>query len=259
MVSEYSMINIGSIVWFVVAWVGYARFAKYKAKHSYSLSSVISRQRLYWMEQVLERDVRVADVAILANLERNTSFLASTSILILAGLLTAIGVADNVRVILQSLPFYQIQEHSVLWIHIKILVLIFIFVYTFFSLTWSMRQYGFASIMVGAAPLPDIGINSSPEDEQRNDMCNERYVKASSKVIDLAGHAYNYGLRAYYYSLAILPWFISPWLFMVSTTLVIIVLYRREFHSKPYKAMREYVLMLDDHDRSNKRGYYNIL
>jgi uncharacterized membrane protein len=227
------MINIVAILWFCFAWLGYTYFAKYKAKCGLNLSSVLNRQRLNWMEQILEREHRITDAALVANLERNTSFLASTSILVLAGLLTALGIADSIGSVLQSLPFYEVKENSSFWIYIKILMLILIYVYAFFALTWSMRQYGFASVMIGSAP--------TVEKARNNPKHKEKYMYASSKVIDMAGHAYNYGLRAYYFSLAILPWFITPWLFILSTSLVLIVLYFREFHSRPYKVIKEYM------------------
>ncbi len=244
--SDYSIINLFAIIWFLFTWIGYAQFAKYQAKQGLNLSSVLNRQRLNWMGRILERDNRIMDAALVANLERNTSFLASTSILILAGLLTALGIAGSIDNILQSLPFYEIKEHSTFWIYIKIFMLILIYVYAFFALTWSMRQYGFGSVMIGSAPLT--------EDAEKDKVLAEKYIYASSKVIDMAGHAYNYGLRAYYFSLAILPWFISPWLFMLSTTIVVFILYSREFHSKPYKVISEYVMFCDEQEAIKKNS-----
>lgn len=235
--SDYSIINIGAIIWFCSAWAGYAYFAKYKARQGVNLSSALNRQRLNWMEQVIEREHRVMDASLVANLERNTSFLASTSILVLAGLLTALSIVDNISHVLQSLPFYTLKENSVIWVQVKILILVVIYVYAFFALTWSMRQYGFASVMIGSAP--------SSETAARDKELKTKYMYASSKVIDMAGHAYNYGLRAYYFSLAILPWFLSPWLFVLSTSLVVLVLYMREFHSRPYHVIREYIDFCD--------------
>ncbi len=241
--SEYSILNVIAISWFCCAWVSYAYFAKYKAKQGVNLSSVLSRQRLDWMEQILERDNRVTDAALVANLERNTSFLASTSILIVAGLLTALGIAGSIDSILQSLPFYQVREHSVFWVQCKLLCLILVYVYAFFALTWSMRQYGFASVMIGSAP--------SIEAASKDPVLRDHYAKASAKVIDMAGHAYNYGLRAYYFSLSILPWFISPWLFILCTSVVIVILYLREFKSKPYRVIKAYVNFLENREKAS--------
>ncbi|MEC7303476.1 MAG: DUF599 family protein [Pseudomonadota bacterium] len=48
-------------------------------------------------------------------------------------------------------------------------------------------------------------------------------------------------MRAYYFSFALLAWHIYPCALMVSTVLVVAVLYRREFHSRTLK-----LIMLDN-------------
>ncbi|HAT52397.1 MAG TPA: DUF599 domain-containing protein, partial [Betaproteobacteria bacterium] len=42
---------------------------------------------------------------------------------------------------------------------------------------------------------------------------------------------------AYYFGLSVLPWFLNAWLFIVSTIVVIGILYHREFKSDALKAM----------------------
>ena len=56
----------------------------------------------------------------------------------------------------------------------------------------------------------------------------------------MATHAskdFNQGLRAYYFSLATLAWFVSPWLFMAATTVVVVVLYTREYGSRVLRTL----------------------
>src|SRR5690606_41250626 len=48
----------------------------------------------------------------------------------------------------------------------------------------------------------------------------------------MAAHSFNLGLRSYYFALAMLSWFINPWVFMAITAGVVYVLYRREFKSE---------------------------
>ncbi|ODS25004.1 hypothetical protein AB835_00415 [Candidatus Endobugula sertula] len=243
-----SIVNIIAVVWFLLVWIGYAYFAKYKSKCGCTLSSVMNRQRLDWMKRMLERDTRVTDSVLVANLERNCSFLASTSIFVLAGLLTTLGIVNDLEATLKALPFYIIADEHDSWIHLKILLLILIYVYAFFTLSWSMRQYVFGSLMIGSAPEPD--------DANRNPFLKQQHAYVSSKVIDMAGHTYNYGLRAYSFSLAALSWFFSPWYFIVASTLVAFVLYLREFHSRPYKVLRDYQAHCDaeveKHEAHNK-------
>jgi uncharacterized membrane protein len=53
----------------------------------------------------------------------------------------------------------------------------------------------------------------------------------------MAANEFNYGLRAYYFGMSTLAWFINPWFFMLVTAGVVLVLYRREFHSDVLEVM----------------------
>jgi uncharacterized membrane protein len=223
------LVNSICLVWFFICWVGYTFYARNRASRQSCLASELHNYREYWMRRVLLRDIRVGDAALIANLERNVSFLASTTILILAGLLTVFAVSDQISDLVSQIPFAM--SASLLSVQLKILMLVVIFVYAFFTFTWSMRQYGFCSIVLGAAPMVD-------EDGVTADE-RERYAFYAARVIDLAGLSYNHGLRAYYFALSILAWFISPYLFILTSSFVVAVLYRREFKSRSLLALKQ--------------------
>ncbi|MDP5206528.1 DUF599 family protein, partial [Alishewanella sp. SMS9] len=65
------------------------------------------------------------------------------------------------------------------------------------------------------------------------------YTSRTAKVIDQANPSFNYGLRAIYFSLAALTWFIDSSLFMGATVVVVLILKHREFHSKVLKALQQ--------------------
>ncbi|HEY7886468.1 MAG TPA: DUF599 family protein [Cellvibrionaceae bacterium] len=220
--TPHELLNIAASLWFVLAWAGYAHFARKKAKNSHCLASVLHIYRKNWMVAMLKRDNRIADTALIASLERNASFLASTSILIIAGIITIMASIEQVYYTISALPFAN-QGMSAYQLQIKVFLLLLIYVYAFFTLTWSMRQYGFCSIVLGAAP--------APYDDSVSQTERYRYAVSTAKVIDQAGHSYNYGLRAYYFSLAVLPWFFNTWIFIAAVAVVVAILYRREFHS----------------------------
>ena len=72
--------------------------------------------------------------------------------LILAGLITVLGSTEKAIHLIEGLPFSAPTDRSK-W-EIKVIILIFVFVYAFFKFTWSLRQYGFVTIMVGGTPTP---------------------------------------------------------------------------------------------------------
>jgi uncharacterized membrane protein len=173
--------NYVAFVVFVCVWVGYSYFAKYMAKRTHCLASVLDLHRVSWMERMMLRENRIGDAALLANLERNVNFMASTTVIIVAAVLTALTSASK-----------WVMRESVGsdFNHYKLGLLLFIMVYAFFSFTWSLRQYGFGSVLVGAAPMPD--------QDQFNARQRKEYAYSTGKILDQAGHAFNYGLRAFY-------------------------------------------------------------
>ena len=59
-----------------------------------------------------------------------------------------------------------------------------------------------------------------------------------ARINALSGDEFNRGIRAYYFGLAAVFWFIQPWVFVAVTTLIVGVLYRRDFRSQTLTAMR---------------------
>ena len=60
-----------------------------------NLLSVRLEHRQFWIGEMIRRDIRIVDIQILRNIGRSYSFFASTSILVLAGLIDVLGVTDS--------------------------------------------------------------------------------------------------------------------------------------------------------------------
>ena len=219
-----------AIAWFFAIWVAYQYFAEWRARHGHpSLMSVMGGYRGEWWKRVLEREQRIVDVAILTNLSNSATFFASTTLFILGGLLALLGTSDRVIAVVAELPFSARFQES-MWEY-KILLLLGIFVYAFFKFTWSLRQHNFSSVLVGAAPATDV-VGTVFAD----------YVSRAARIASFASDNFNYGLRAYYFGLAALTWFLNSWVFMVVTTWVVWILYWREFHSAALRTLERRVV-----------------
>ncbi|HEY7774106.1 MAG TPA: DUF599 domain-containing protein [Marinagarivorans sp.] len=219
--------DLAGLAWLLFCWLGYAMLARKRAKHVFCIASVLHQYRKQWMAQMLHRDNRIADASLLNNLERNASFLASTSLFVIAGLFTGIASSEKLHAILPTLPFAAVSAPSS--VQFKLIIVLMIHIYAFFTFTWAMRQYGFCAVLLGAAPLhndPDV-----------DGQTGKNYVRYMAKVIDRAGHTYNYGLRAFYFSLTALAWLLNIWIFMGAVAFTMLILYGREFHSKTLRAM----------------------
>jgi uncharacterized membrane protein len=79
-------------------------------------------------------------------------------------------------------------------------------------------------VVVGAAP---------PANERNSSF--EEYAQNAGRLVGNAAKHFNMGLRGYYFGLAALSWFVNGYTFILVTSWVIIVLYRREFRSHALK------------------------
>ncbi len=217
--SDIPFNDIIGLIWFVIVWVSYTWYADRYARRARSLRAVMHDYRYEWMQQMLRRDNRVVDVNILRNLLQGVAFFASATLLVLAGLLTILGSTDRAIEIVRALPFAA-KTTLVQW-ELKLLVLIVIFVYAFFKFTWALRQFNYCSVLIGAAPA----------------AADDAYARRAAEASTNASKDFNQGLRAYYFSLAALTWFASPWVFMAAASLVVVVLYVREYRSDALRTL----------------------
>ncbi|SEL03455.1 Uncharacterized membrane protein [Colwellia chukchiensis] len=221
----FSVLDVVALSCYVVLWVGYTEFARKRAKTTNCVARCLHQHRIHWMYEVIGRDIRVGEAALLANLERNIAFFASSTLLILAGVLTLFAQVERLESVIASIPYTEQPNHAM--IQVKLSVLALIFVMAFFQFTWSMRQYGFVNVMIGACPFDNSG--------QNNNLL--RYAEQMAIVQDRAAHSYNYGLRSYYFSIAALCWFFHPLMLIVASFVVVYTLHRREFNSKAVQAI----------------------
>jgi len=214
-----SYVDLFAIVWFFLIWIGYAYYAEMKGKKGKKSLMGISRlNREDWWRAMLSRELRIVDITVITNLSNSAIFFASTTLLILGGLLAIIGTSENIIAVMNDMPFVA-NEEKALW-EFKLFLIFGIFVYAFFKFTWSLRQHNFCSVLVGAVP-------TSEDDEQKRN----NFVKRAARISGSAADSFNYGLRAYYFALAALSWFLNSWIFITTVAIVVYILYRREFHS----------------------------
>lgn len=216
-----------ALLWFAGCWIGYTYYASHEGLGRRSLMRGTDRLRTVWMERMLERDVRIVDSALLGTLMHSVSFFASTTILIIGGLIAALGAIEREIKLTAELGFLVPTSRET-WT-LKLLALIVVFIYAFFKFTWSIRQFNRCSILLGAAP----------HQGQVDAVQRRAWARRLGRLNTLAGDAFNLGLRAYYFGMALLAWFIHPGACVLTSVWVVLVLYRREFTSETARLLGE--------------------
>ena len=185
-----------------------------------SLSGMMAHKRREWMLVLAERELRIVDTSILNGLQHGTAFFASTSILAIGGCFALLGSADLVVEIYQDLPLGNAPNRGVF--ELKVLGLTVIFVYSFFKFGWAFRLFNYCSILMGAVRQPD----GAPLEERR------KHALQAAEMNIIASHHFTAGLRGIFFALGYLGWFIGPWLLIITTVFVVLVLARRQFRSR---------------------------
>jgi uncharacterized membrane protein len=218
----FSPLDLAALAVFAACWWGYPWYAGRRERRSPGLVLLTSRYRIEWMRQMLARDLRMVDTSLIATLTQSSTFFSSTTIFILGGLVALLGTSDTVQSALGRLPG-AVRTSEQLW-ELKLLLLVLIFIYAFFKFTWSLRQFNFVGVLIGATP--PMGAPN----------CEDLARRAGEMGV-LAAEDFNQGLRAYYFALAGLTWFVNPVAFIVASIGVVIILFMLEFRSNAVKLL----------------------
>ena len=215
------VLDVVALIAFVGTWISYVFYTKRRnINNRHGLLAAMNRVREQWTTTILERENRIVDSQVINGLVRKETFFASTTLLILASTVALLGMGDQVNQLFREIPFAR-EMPLALW-ELKVVVLAVTFVYAFFKFTWSIRQHSYCAILLAAIPLPDKVAERS----------GRQQADRLARLSNLAARHFNDGMRAYYFALAELSWFFNTWVFLLATVWVVVVLYRREFHSK---------------------------
>ena len=208
---------------FGLGWVGYQLATEHTAGRSRSLNVLMNEQRHRWIEQMVRRDNRILDVQINASLQNGTAFFAS--LIALGAALTLLRSTDDALHLLSEMPL-GLATSRLAW-ELKVLGLAVIFTYAFYKFAWSYRLSNDAAILIGAVVA-------------HNDKAlgpAEAARAANMNVV--AGRHFTRGLQAFFFALAYLGWFIGPWVLIGSTSVVLVIMWRRQFSSDALAALSD--------------------
>ena len=180
------------------------------------------------MDEMSQRDMRMVDSSIIASLQNGTAFFASTSLLVIGAAATLLRATDDVLKLFADMPFGLITTRT-LW-EVKVVGLGIIFGYAFFKFSWSYRLFNYSAILIGATPAAH-----DPDHLRRRRIA----WQAGQMNITAAKH-FSRGQRAFFFALGYLGWFISPYVFMVSTLGIMVVMFARQFASDARRAVIAY-------------------
>ena len=94
-----------ALAFFVAAWVGYNFYVDREMQSARGLRALMHQHRLEWARQMVVRDQRLLDTALMGHLMNSVSFYANTTIYIVAALIATAGALDSLVSFAAELPF----------------------------------------------------------------------------------------------------------------------------------------------------------
>jgi len=183
-----------------------------------SVTIIMAEYRRDWMRQMVTREPRIFDAAILTSLRQGTSFFASACMIAIGALLAAMGNADRFKDVAAELALEG--GSTTLW-QLKLILVVLFLTHAFLKFVWANRLFGYCAVVMAAVPN-EIG----------HELAYPRALQAAEINIRAAWN-FNRGLRAIYYALGCLAWLLGPYGLMVATAMVSYLIWEREFSSRP--------------------------
>ena len=206
--SSFTLADLLAFAWFVGIWIAYSLLIERTAKGGSSLNALMNGYRDAWMERLLARDIRMVDAQVTAALQNGSAFFASTSLIAIGGTLTLLRSTEQILGVVVALPF-GVPSTPELW-ELKMMGLAIIFAYAFFKFSWSYPE--------------------------KDSAAAQAFAHRAAQICADAGRHFNRGQRAFFFALGYLGWFLGPMPLALSTTGIVIVMWRRQFASEARKA-----------------------
>lgn len=182
---------------------------KEKKNPAYTVRAVNVIARTAWVESIMQGEGKeVLAVQTLRNSTMAATFLASTAVLLIIGVLTLSGQGDKLENTWHALNIFG-AKHSELWMAKLIVLLLDLFV-AFFSFSMAVRIFNHVGYMINVP----LGMN-------------HRAISPSHVAIHLnrAGKFYSIGMRAYYFAVPLVFWLFGPHFMLLATIGLVVVLY----------------------------------
>lgn len=200
---------------FLTSLLGYRYFLSFMLKNrpDHLFLGKLQQYRSAWIEAHSGGKDPIVVVQTLRNMIMSTSFLASTSVILIMGafnLMPTLGSPEK----LQSLRMAGASEPSVEVF--KILLIIIILAYSFFNFTWHIRQVNYMSFILN---LPKDRLDEIEGGDSTPDI---------ARMFLTSGIYFSLGVRGYYFLIPLLMWFFSPILMIIATLLILYILVRRD-------------------------------
>src|SRR5260221_11914972 len=155
MLAESTTLNIAALALYFFIWAGYEILFDSGFRRPDSLNSKMVMVRNAWAARILTRDTSLVDSNLVGHTIHTATFMASTTVLILAGLLGVLGSSARIYSAVSSISMIiATDQRPFVW---KIGLVVVIFVYTLLRIHRAVRPFNYFFANISSAPLGRAG------------------------------------------------------------------------------------------------------
>ena len=124
-----------------------------------SVTIIMAEYRREWMRQMITREPRIFDAAIMTSLRQGTAFFASGCMIAIGGVLAVIGNTEALEGVATGLTIEGAP--SLVW-QVKLLVVVMFLTHAFLKFVWANRLFGYCSVVMAAVPNDITDLSAKP-------------------------------------------------------------------------------------------------
>ena len=202
--------------------VGYHLFLAHKVAHNpnYTFQATMSRSRAAWTRAVMAEGKDILAVQTLRNSTMAATFLASTAVLLIIGVLTLSAQGERLEASWHALSLTG-PAGSAMWTIKTLALLVDLFV-AFLCFTMAIRQFHHVGYMIN---VPISG----------------KYGHVPQEIViaqfERSGRFYWFGMRSYFLMVPLVLWLFGAIMMLAATAVLLMVLFRLDHMPQREEAM----------------------
>ena len=174
----------------------------------HTVQGMNAQARVAWVERMIAENRDVTAIQTFRNSMMAASFMATTAVLLIFGILNLLANADKLGVAFHGLNSWGSQEPGMTVF--KLMLIVVSFFVAFFAFALAVRGYHHAGYLINVPANGKRGV--APQ--------------KTVQVLNRASLYYMAGMRAYYFTVPLVLWVFGPvWLFLGTVALLLVLRY----------------------------------
>lgn len=217
---------------FAFCWLAYEPvLIRLARRHGRSINADMTVIRMAWMRNMAGRENRLMDGQLLGNVLNSASFFASSNLILIAAVASALFSGESAFRSASSLVVLKTSSRALFELQLGLVLATL--ARGLLNYIWAIRQLNYAIAAIGAAP--------ASTGERR-----EAFAGATTRLLNPALSAFSAGTREYYFALAAAAWLFGPAAFIAGTLGGVALLLWRQRGSPASSAIADLRRLLDD-------------